>query len=262
MLHDTDQDQEQQESDAVRIETILRKLSQYSCHVRVHPTPPQDSTAKMEDESCATCDGNTNYVDELNIQIDSLRQGWMEDKSRHVQMSLDLQGMRHVIEACDVTFHELRQSKDGFLGNGLPLSQIAVDTIASYCDEQRKQHWDDNRASMDRKSSKMKKKAREMLESNQIFHEFAQSFNNELYRYSQWLDVRHRSLQDNYQRFCQIMQEQGAKPELLYGDHEVLAESQTAYREARADRLEAARKAIEAAQLHGLSDPFEGMDEV
>jgi hypothetical protein len=55
-------------------------------------------------------------------------------------MSLDLQQIHHVIEAYDVTFRELRQSKDGFLGNGLPLSQIAVDTIASYCDERRKQY--------------------------------------------------------------------------------------------------------------------------
>lgn len=148
------------------------------------------------------------------------------------------------------------------MGNGLPLSQIAIDTISAYCDEQRKQHWDETRAAMERKSSKMKKRARDMAKANQVFHDFALRFNAELSRYSEWLEVRRQSLQDNYQRYCQIMQERGAKPKLMYDDQEVLSEAEALYTEAWTARIGAARKGTEAAQLYGLSDPFEGMDEV
>jgi protein-arginine kinase activator protein McsA len=242
---------------SVTISAVIKSLQD---QVALLATFPEDNIKHPKETTvCTECAKRANDNDELNLQIDALRRGWMEEKSEHVQASLDLEQLQRVVDVCDVTFQKLVHSKDGFLGNGLPLSQIAADTIATYCDEQRKQHWDETREALAQKSARMKKKGRDMVKANQIFHDFASQFNSELFRYSEWLDARCQSLQDNYQRYCQIMQEHGARPELLYDDQEVLSEAETSYTKAWTARLEAARKAMEAAQLYGLTDPFEGM---
>lgn len=212
--------------------------------------------------ACTECARQAQYNDELSLQVAALRQGWIQDKSKYVQASLDLQQVQHVVEACNVTFQKLHRSQDGFLADGLPLSQIAVETIATYCDERRKQHWDETSAAIDRKKTKLKKRKRDLVGANQIFHERAALLNTELFRFKSWLDMTHRSLEDKYQRYCQIMREHGAKPEVLYEDQEALSEAEASYIDAWTARMDAAHKATETAHLYGLSEPFEDMDEV
>jgi hypothetical protein len=278
------------------VEIILKILSQYSSARRIdmetpsvasecvkpNASPPcpnaivksiQDQMALLasiisdgvllrSEATCADCEQISKYNDELNIRVDILRRGLMEEKTRHFQTSLDLQQLKHVIDACNVTFQQISQTKDGCQGNGLSLYQVANDAITSYCDEKRKEHLSEEQAAIDRKNREMKTQAQEVQRANKIFHEFAMAFNIQLLRYSDWLDARCQSLKDNHKRYCQIMQEYGGKSELLYDDQEVLSEAEASYKDAWTGRLEAARKATEMAQVYGLSDPFEDMDEV
>jgi hypothetical protein len=255
-------------------EIILKILSQYSSARQIYmETPLVASKSAKPDASPCTNVIVKSIQDQMALlasiiskatcaECDILQRDLIEEKTRHFHTSLALQHLKHIIDACNVTFHQISQTEDGCQGNGLSLYQIADNAIKSYCDEKRKEHLREEQATINQKNSEMKTQAQEAQRANKIFHEFATAFNIQLFRYSDWLDARYQSLKNNHNRFCQIMQEYGGKSELLYDDQEALLEAEALYKEARRGQLEAARKATEMAQIWGLSDPFEDMDEV
>jgi hypothetical protein len=207
--------------------------------------------------SCLSCSDRVLREQSLAADVEKVRQAWLHEKQEHTQNRLRFEQNQALVNACDATFRNLRYLHDGAIDGDKPLSQIAQETISSHHDEIMYKFYEDAESSLDRKSSRLKRRARNLLETHRICIATAQDFNNELVRYSAWLESKKVFVEQSYRRYCEIMQEAGIQPQLLYEDENALSEAGRLYTGAFGAQAEAAGRAFEAAHLDGMPGPLE-----
>jgi hypothetical protein len=217
------------------------------------------TTLKSKDatlHSCLSCSDHVLQEQSLAADVEWVRQAWLREKQEHTQNRLRFEQNQAIVNACDATFRNLRYIRDGAIDGDKPLSQIAQETISSHHDELMHKFYKDAESSLDHKSSRLKRRARDLLETHRICIATAQDFNNELATYSAWLESKKVFVEQSYRRYCEIMQEAGTRPQLLYEDENALSEAGRLYTGAFGAQAEAAGRAFEAAHLDGMPGPL------
>ena len=171
---------------------------------------------------------------------------------------LEVDQRQAILDAYDAWFHNASLGKD----EALPvktLSTLAEEYMDRHFQDAGKHKLQEMQRSIDERRSKVRKSARTLLSANRTFCNFGLAYRDEMDRYMQWLEAKRLDLHENYRRYCQIMRENGAEPELMYGDSPTVLNCQNSFLDAWASRQEAARAAVEAAHLDGCADIMEDM---
>ena len=100
----------------------------------------------------------------------------------------------------------------------------------------------------------LRRELRPMLAANRHHSRLATALHRELRYFAEWLDLKRDNLQASYRRYCEIMRENGAEPEILYPGAASLNEARERFLIAAGWREEVEKTAISAAQREGNLD--------
>jgi len=207
--------------------------------------------------ACPGCEKHVANERRCANEIHFIREGWKYERQKHMETYLRLQELQTIIKACDAAYRATSFQRNGTFASNIPLSQIARDTIASYYQTQREMELNDTIKAIEQTRAKLKQRSSELIRANWNYNHFASKFEDQMKLWQKWLDKRSSWLEQNYTKYCEIMKEEGAKPEMLYSESDSIDAAKQSYLAALHERQEAARRAVETAYLDGCPDMLE-----
>lgn len=203
-------------------------------------------------QQCRHCGSRARREAHYAEEIDQVTCMWAEEHARHEKTKKDLDRYHAILHTTHATNRSPSRcdanSERPCIHHNPSTNELQRET----CELLAARHM------VDLRRSRLRQRARDFVLSVRKYEDFGRKYRTEMDRYSTWLDLRAQTLQRNYERYCEIMAENGLPPLLMYTGNDDLVRSKEEFLLAASEREEAAWNGTQTAYLEGRPNMLEG----